>query len=82
VGARKPQSYGYAPFAPMLHYNEAQRDFYVGNFWDMPASGILLTNAAADQALGPPLNPLEMALPDAACVVHRISESKYRASVH
>lgn len=78
VGARKPQSYGYAPFAPILHYNASQQDFYGGNFWDMRATGIMLDNPAAEQAKGPPVNPLEMALPDPACAVYRISQSRYR----
>jgi cytochrome c peroxidase len=78
VSARKPQSYGYATFAPMLRYSPMLKDFYGGNFWDMRATGLQLTNPAAEQALGPPLNPLEMALPDAACVVYRIARSDYR----
>jgi len=36
ISARKPQNYGYAPFAPILQYNATQQDFYGGNFWDMP----------------------------------------------
>ncbi len=36
---RKPQSYMYAPFAPVLHYNALQGDYVGGNFWDMRASG-------------------------------------------
>src|SRR5258707_2372347 len=36
---RKPQSYMYAPFSPVLHYNALQGDFVGGNFWDMRASG-------------------------------------------
>ena len=32
---RKPQSYMYAPFSPVLHYNALQGDFAGGNFWDM-----------------------------------------------
>jgi cytochrome c peroxidase len=79
VGARKPQSYGYAAFAPIVHYNEAQQTLYGGNFWDMRATGVMLDNPAAEQAQGPPLNPVEMALPDAACAVYRISRGPYRA---
>jgi hypothetical protein len=30
-GPRKPQSYAYASFAPILHYNAAVADFYGGN---------------------------------------------------
>ncbi|MDB4876172.1 MAG: putative methylamine utilization protein MauG [Gemmatimonadetes bacterium] len=79
VSARKPQSYGYAAFAPILHYNSTQKNFYGGNFWDMRATGIRLDNPTAEQAQGPPLNPLEMALPDAACAVFRMSRGPYRA---
>jgi len=66
---RKPQTHSYAPFAPVLHYNAAQGDFVGGNFWDMRATGIRLRNPAAEQAQAPPLNPVEMGLPDAACAV-------------
>ena len=46
-GPRKPQSYAYAAFAPILHYNATQGDFYGGNFWDMRATGMRLANPAA-----------------------------------
>jgi cytochrome c peroxidase len=81
LSARKPQSYAYAAFAPILHYNAAQGDFYGGNFWDMRATGIRLTNPAAEQAQGPPVNPLEMANPDTACFVWKISQRPYRSLV-
>lgn len=79
TGARKPQSYAYAALAPVLHYNAAQNDIAGGNFWDMRATGTRLGNPAAEQAQGPPLDPDEMAMPDPACVVYRISRSPYRA---
>jgi cytochrome c peroxidase len=53
---RKPQSYMYAPFAPVLHFNDLQGDFVGGNFWDMRASGYRLQNPSAEQAQGPPTN--------------------------
>jgi cytochrome c peroxidase len=49
-----------------------------GNFWDMRATGIRLQSPTAEQAQGPPLNPLEMGLPDSACMVYRISRSPYK----
>ena len=76
-GPRNPQTYAYAPFAPILHYNATQGSFYGGNFWDMRATGIRLTNPAAEQAQGPPVNPVEMANPDTACVVWKASQSPY-----
>jgi cytochrome c peroxidase len=75
---RKPQSYMYAPFAPVLHYNALQGDFVGGNFWDMRASGYRLQNPSAEQAQGPPTNPVEMGFPDSACVAYRLSSAPYR----
>jgi cytochrome c peroxidase len=75
---RKPMTYGYAPFAPVLSYRASTGDFVGGNFWDDRATGLVTGNPAADQALGPPLSPLEMANPDAACVVYHLSQSAYR----
>ena len=75
---RRPQTYMYAPFAPVLHYNALQGDFVGGNFWDMRASGYRLQNPSAEQAQGPPTNPVEMGLPDSACVAYRLSKAPYR----
>jgi cytochrome c peroxidase len=75
---RKPQSYMYATFAPVLHYNALQGDFVGGNFWDMRASGYRLQNPSAEQAQGPPTNPVEMGLPDSACLAYRLSKAPYR----
>jgi cytochrome c peroxidase len=76
---RKPMAYNYAPFSPILSYRASTGDFVGGNFWDDRATGLVTGNPAADQALGPPLNPLEMANPDAACVVYHLSQSAYRS---
>src|SRR5882724_8769051 len=75
---RKPQSHAYAPLSPVLHYNPGQGDLVGGNFWDMRATGRRLGNPAAEQAQGPPTNPVEMGLPDIACVVYRVSQRPYR----
>ena len=77
-GHRKPQSYTYAPFYPVLQYNKSQQDFYGGNFWDLRATGYKLQNPAAEQAQDPPIDPNEMGLPDPACLVYRLSQSLYR----
>jgi cytochrome c peroxidase len=76
---RKPQTHAYAPLAPVLHYNPGQGDLVGGNFWDMRATGRRLGNPAAEQAEGPPTNPVEMGLPDIACAVYRASQRPYRA---
>lgn len=77
-GERKPPSSAYSTLSPVLEYvRQAGGLFVGGNFWDGRATGELLGNAAADQAQGPFLNPLEQALPDAACVVYRVSMAAY-----
>src|SRR5246500_1568342 len=76
---RKPQPHAYAPLAPVLHYNPGQGDLVGGNFWDMRATGRRLGNPAAEQAEGPPTDPVEMGLPDTACAVYRASQRPYRA---
>src|ERR1700693_2847974 len=75
---RKPQSYMYATYAPVLHYNVLQGDFVGGNFWDMRASGYRLQSASAEQAQGPPTNAVEMGLSDSACIAYRLSKVPYR----
>jgi cytochrome c peroxidase len=75
---RKPQTHAYAPLSPVLHYNPGQDDLVGGNFWDMRATGRRLGNPAAEQAQGPPTNPVEMGLPDIACAVYRASQRPYR----
>jgi cytochrome c peroxidase len=76
ISSRRPQTYAYAPFSPVLHYNNTQQDFYGGNFWDMRAGGIRLGNPAAEQAQGPPTNPVEMGNLDIATYVYKLSKSQ------
>lgn len=73
---RRPPSAAYA-MAPVFAYNAEDDVFIGGNFWDGRASGSLLGDPSADQALHPFVGPTEQALPDLACVVHRISVSNY-----
>jgi cytochrome c peroxidase len=68
-GDRRPPSAAYATLAPLYTGGNNPSG---GNFWDGRATGRLLGNPAADQALGPFLNPNEQALPDMACVAYRI----------
>ncbi len=75
---RKPQSYMYAAFSPVLHYDSFRADLVGGNFWDMRASGYHLQSPSAEQAQGPPTNPVEMGLPDSACLAYRLSKAPYR----
>ena len=59
-GHRKPQSYTYSPYYPVLQYNKTQGDFYGGNFWDLRATGYKLQNPAAEQAQDPPVDPNDL----------------------
>jgi len=78
-GNRKPPSSAYATPSPILHFVIEKKDvlFVGGNFWDGRATGERLGNPAAEQALGPFLNPLEQALNSPADVVSRICASSY-----
>ncbi|WP_347312952.1 cytochrome-c peroxidase [Defluviimonas sp. SAOS-178_SWC] len=72
-GNRKPPSAAYASFSPILHHIDDDGVTIVGGaFLDGRATGKKLGSATADQAQGPFLNPVEMALPHAACVVARV----------
>jgi cytochrome c peroxidase len=75
-GNRKPPSAAYATQSPIL-YMDRKGTWTGGNFWDGRATGEKLGNPAADQAQGPFLNPMEQALPDAACVVYRVCTGSY-----
>jgi cytochrome c peroxidase len=78
-GNRKPPSAAYATLSPVFHQDKKGL-FVGGNFWDGRATGEKLGNPAADQAQGPFLNPVEQALPDAACVVYRVCTASYPVS--
>jgi cytochrome c peroxidase len=78
-GDRKPPSAAYATLSPIF-YMDKKGLFVGGNFWDGRATGEVLGNPAADQALGPFLNPVEQALPDSACVVYRVCTASYPVS--
>jgi cytochrome c peroxidase len=78
-GDRKPPSAAYATVSPVFQVDKKGL-FVGGNFWDGRATGETLGNPAADQAQGPFLNPVEQALPDAACVVHRVCTASYPVS--
>src|SRR5467141_1997089 len=78
AGKRTPQRHPYAPFFPVLQYNQRQGLFFGGNFWDSRATGFLLRNPDAEQAQGPPVDTVEMGFPDTACVAFRLSHAVYR----
>jgi cytochrome c peroxidase len=78
AGKRSAQRYTYAPFFPVLQFNETQGAFFGGNFWDSRATGYLIRNPDAEQATGPPVDTQEMGNPDTACIVFKLSQAEYR----
>jgi len=74
-GNRKPPSSAYATFSPIFHFNGTE--FIGGNFWDGRATGEVLGNPAADQALGPFLAPVEQNMPSKMAVCERVRDAKY-----
>lgn len=78
VGKRIPQRHPYAPFFPVLQYNQAQGLFFGGNFFDSRATGYLLRVPDAEQAQGPPVDTQEMGFPDTACIAFQLSQAVYR----
>ncbi len=76
-GNRKPPSAAYATLSPIFYYDETEELFVGGNFWDGRATGEHLGNPAADQALGPFLNPVEQNNPSKQAVLEQVAASKY-----
>ncbi|MEJ2241726.1 MAG: cytochrome c peroxidase [Candidatus Bathyarchaeota archaeon] len=77
AGNRKPPSAAYATFSPIFHYDDTEELFVGGNFWNGRATGEKLGNPAADQALGPFLNPVEQNNASKQDVLMQIANSKY-----
>ncbi|TFH63965.1 MAG: c-type cytochrome [Gemmatimonadales bacterium] len=71
-GNRNDMTASYAAHIPPRTFNEVEGLWVGGLFWDGRAASL------AEQAKGPPLNPLEMANPDAEAVVAAIREAPYR----
>jgi len=75
---RTAQRYTYSHTFPVLNLNTTQELFFGGNFWDGRATGYKLQTPDAEQAQGPPVDPLEMGNPDIACIAFKISQAPYR----
>lgn len=73
LGDRNAPSAAYAAFAPAFHRDSEGR-YVGGQFWDGRASSL------EDQAKGPPLNPLEMGLPDVATLRNRLLDNPFYVS--
>lgn len=70
-GNRNDLPAAYAAFAPPLHYHKSDEVWVGGLFWDGRV------NSLAEQAKGPPLNPLEMANPDLATIAGKLRRLSY-----
>ncbi|MBE2278248.1 MAG: c-type cytochrome [Rhodobacteraceae bacterium] len=68
-GGRNAPTAAYAAAVPAFHYDPALKEYVGGLFLDGRAATL------ADQAVGPPLNPGEMAMPSAAAVIARLREN-------
>jgi cytochrome c peroxidase len=76
-GGRNSPASAYAMYAPNFHFDEEEGLWIGGQFWDGRATGDVLGDPLADQALGPFLNPVEMANPDKATVIRDVAASDY-----
>lgn len=65
LGDRNTPSIGYAGFSPPFH-QRADGAYVGGQFWDGRVTNL------AEQAGGPPLNPIEMGMPSKEAVVERL----------
>lgn len=70
-GSRNDMPVSYSMYVPPLHFDSAEQVWKGGLFWDGRASSL------TEQAMGPPLNPLEMANADTAALAERIRMLSY-----
>ena len=66
-GGRNAPSAGYAAFSPFFHWEPVEGLYIGGQFWDGRAPTL------TEQAKGPFLNPVEMAMPSKESVLRRIA---------
>ena len=76
-GGRNSPSAAYAMYAPIRYFDSAEGLWIGGQFWDSRATGEVLGDPLADQALGPFLNPVEMANTSKAQVIADVAVSDY-----
>lgn len=65
-GNRNANTALYAMFSPDFHFDKKIQDYVGGQFWDGRAKDL------AKQAGGPPVNPVEMGMPDKKAIVERL----------
>jgi cytochrome c peroxidase len=75
-GGRNAPSAAYGGFSPVFAWDDSVGGYMGGMFWDGRATGALSGDPLAEQALGPFLNPVEMAMTKEA-VVAEVAASNY-----
>ena len=71
LGGRTAPTAAYAAFSPAFHYKAKTGQYVGGQFWDGRAKDLQA------QAGGPPLNPIEMNMPNKDAVNKRIQENEH-----
>ncbi len=77
-GGRNSPTASYAMYSPNFHFDENLGLWIGGQFWDGRATGDITGDPLADQALGPFLNPVEMANTSKVTVVRDALYSEYQ----
>lgn len=77
-GGRNSPTASYAMYVPDFHFDAAEGLWKGGLFWDGRATGDVLGDPLADQALAPFLNPVEMANTSPMTVVRDALQSNYQ----
>jgi len=77
-GNRNSPSAAYAMFSPIRYFDAGEGLWIGGQFWDSRATGEVLGDPLADQALGPFTNPVEMANHERFTVVRDVALSDYK----
>ena len=70
-GNRNDMTIAYASFVPPLHKDTDENIWIGGLFWDGRANDLI------EQAMGPPLNPLEMANRDTVSIFEKLMNLEY-----
>ena len=76
-GGRNSPISAYAMYSPIMHFDSTENLWIGGQFWDGRATGAVLGDPLADQAIGPFLNPVEMANTSKEQVINDIKSSAY-----
>lgn len=70
-GNRNAPTAGYAQLSPKFYFDKKTNQYLGGQFWDGRAATL------ADQAKGPPLNPIEMGMVSEQQIMQRLKKNDY-----